>query len=107
MSLAPRLAKLIGTLVIAAGAAAGCATGDENFKKIMSSDVGRKADDPSAYRNHYRSLLVATRELPNGNIEEKFDRHPQCPVFFEINNASNKIVGWRYEGDAKSCVIVP
>jgi len=81
--------------------------GHANFKKIMQSDIGKRADDPYVYRNHYRNLLVDTRELPNGNIEEKFNRLPQCPVFFEIDKRSRKIVGWRYEGSEENCVIVP
>src|SRR5688572_18615778 len=73
---------------------AGCLfpRGHENFKKIMQFDVGKSADDPSAYRNHYRRRLIATKKLPTGNIEEKFDRGT-CPVYFEIDPVARKIVG--------------
>src|SRR2546427_12071774 len=87
---------------------AGClfpaGTGHENFKKSMQSDVGESMDNPYVYRNQYRNRLVETRELLNGNIEEKFNRHPRCPVFFEINKKSRTIVGWRYEGTDDDCV---
>ena len=90
---------------------AGClfaaGTGHENFKNMMQSNVGKSMDDPYVYRNRYRSLLMGTRELPNGNIEEKFNRHPRCPVFFEIDKKARTIVGWRYEGTDHDCVIVP
>ena len=88
---------------------AGClyGSGHENFVKSMQAEVGMRADDPYAYRNQYRNRRVSVRDLPNGNIEEKYDRHPKCPVFFEINKTKEEIVGWRYEGTEKDCVIVP
>jgi len=101
--------KLLGTLVVW-GLASGClfpgGTGHENFKSFMARDVGKSADDPDTYRNRYRSRLVGTRQLPDGNVEEQFARG-SCPVFFEINRRTNTIAGWRYEGTEENCVIVP
>ncbi len=90
---------------------AGClfpaGSGHENFKKIMQSQVGKSANDPYIDRNHYRSRRVAVKELPNGNLEEQYDLIHNCPVFFEIDKAAERIVGWRYEGGAQDCIVVP
>lgn len=87
-----------------------CATGvaHENFKKAMDRQVGKNADDPGAYLVYYRRLHVSTTLLPNGNTEEQYraGRDP-CRVYFEVDKASRKIVGWRYEGTQEDCAIVP
>jgi len=85
------------------------ASGHENFKRTMQSEVGRNASDRYAFRNHYRNFLVEAHKLQNGNSEEQFRAGvgPSCRVFFEINDASQQIVGWRYEGSQDDCVIPP
>lgn len=87
-----------------------CATdrAHQNFKNIMQGNVGRNLDDAYIYRNRNRNLYVATRPLPNGNVEEEFrgGRGPTCRIFFEIDNKAKKIVGWRYEGTQDDCAIV-
>lgn len=87
-----------------------CAAGiaHENFKKVMDRQVGKSADDPGAYLAYYRRLHVGTTLLPNGDTEEQYraGRDP-CRVYFRIDKASRKIMGWRYEGSERDCVIVP
>ena len=75
----------------------------------MAHDIGRSTGDPYAYRNRIRLWLLSTKSLPNGNVEEefKFGRHLSCLVYFEIDKRAERIVGWRYEGTAQDCVIVP
>jgi hypothetical protein len=82
----------------------------QNFKDIMQGNVGRSLDDPYVYRNRYRAVnYVASKPLPNGNVEEEFrgGRGPTCRLFFEIDNQARKVVGWRYTGTEADCGIVP
>ena len=87
----------------------GSVTAHQNFLKTMEIDVGRSSLDPYVFRNRAQSLFVDATRLPNGNIEERFraGRGPTCRVFFEIDEAAEKIVRWRYEGTEADCGIVP
>ena len=100
-----------GAVITLGASLAACASGNsnENFKNIMSGQVGRTTDDPDIERNRYRNLQVGTKMLPNGNAEEQFKsgRGLRCRVFFEIDNKAAKIVGWRYEGSDEDCTITP
>lgn len=82
-------------------------TPHENFKNIMQSNVGKRADNPSSDISRYPQWVMGSRELPNGNIETNFSWRKHCPVFFEINPATRIIVGWRFEGNERDCEIVP
>jgi hypothetical protein len=75
----------------------------------MQLDVGQKADEQYAYRNRSRNLYVATRKLPNGNMEEEYEGGLglKCRVFFEIDESAGKIVSWRHEGPDNICAITP
>ena len=75
----------------------------------MQGNVGRTTSDAYVYRNRNRNLFVTTRHLSNGNIEEEFrgGRGHTCRIFFEINEESQRIVGWRYEGTDDDCAVVP
>ena len=88
-----------------------CASGrsHQNFKNIMQGNIGRDLDDPYVYRNRNSNLRIATKALPNGNIEEEFKsgRRLKCRVFFEVDRTTGKIVGWRYEGSEEDCAITP
>ena len=81
----------------------------QNFKNIMQLEVGKSIDYPHLTRNEYPTRRVATRTLPNGNTEEEFRAGEglKCRVFFEIDNKSQKIVAWRYEGTDQICAIRP
>jgi hypothetical protein len=88
-----------------------CASGRayENLGNWMQEQIGKSAEDPDAYRNRYRNLHVAAKELPNGNVEEQYrtGRGLRCQVYFEIDKATRKIVGWRYGGTQEDCVLIP
>ena len=75
----------------------------------MQAEIGKSADDPYAYRNHYRNLRIAVKELPSGNIEEEYrsGRGRGCRVYFEIDKAAGKIINWRYERTEQNCAITP
>lgn len=97
--------------VVLATSLTACASGSaqQNFKNTMQANVGRSLDDRYIYRNRDRDLLVSTKLLSNGNIEEEFKagRSLRCRVFFEIDNKAQRIVGWRYTGTEEDCAIVP
>ena len=80
--------------------------GHRNFKSSMELQVGRSADHQYAYGNRYPERRVATRVLPNGNVEEEYKVGSawKCRVFFEIDKKTRTIVSWRYEGDEDVCV---
>lgn len=86
-----------------------CASGRayENFKNRMQRQVGRSADDPNTSMNRYPENLGDAKKLLNGNIEQQYRFGPGCQVYFEINEESRKIVGWRYEGSEQECVLIP
>jgi hypothetical protein len=75
----------------------------------MSLDVGQRIDDPYAYRNRYSGRRVATTTLADGTVEEEFRSGygGECRVFFRLDNVSQKIVSWRYEGTEYQCMIRP
>ena len=66
-----------------------------------------RPDDPNALRNRYGRFRAGVKELPNGNVEEQYDFVRNCPVYFEIDKVTRKIVNWRYEGTEKDCRITP
>lgn len=86
-----------------------CAAGraHENFENRMQRHVGRSAEDPNNSINRYPENRGLTRNLPNDNIEQEYRFAPGCQVYFEIDKATRKIVGWRYEGTEQECVVVP
>jgi len=109
MELKSTLRSALALTLCAVLTACASGRGHQNFKNIMQLEVGKSADAPYAYRNHYRERRIASRTLPNGNIEEEYrsGRGPHCRVYFEIDEAAGKIVNWRYEGTEQDCVIVP
>lgn len=100
--------RSVFALVLCASLTA-CASGraHENFISRMQRHVGRSADDPNTSINHYPENLGDAMNLPNGNIEQQYRFGPGCEVYFEIDKASRRIVGWRYEGTEETCVLVP
>lgn len=85
----------------------------ENFKQNYGGQVGKRADDPSTSIARYPEDIVAKRVLPNGNFELELlkavsqVRDAKCVVFYEVDQATNVIVGWRFEGDERICVWTP
>lgn len=107
----PHHSAALLAFVLSAAAQTACTFLDahQNFKDIMQAELGRSADDPYAYRNHYRERHISTETLPNGSIEEGFQtgRGPTCITYFEIDPVARKVTGWRYEGTKEDCAIVP
>ena len=90
---------------------AACATPPEheNFKAVMSRQIGKSLDDPDAYPVFYRLREVNAKPLPNGNLEEQYaaGRDGRCQLYFEVEPRARRIVRWAFEGRERDCVIVP
>ena len=78
---------------------AGCVThrGSERFENLMTIQVGKSIDDPSALRNRNPDLRGTTRKLSNGNTEEQLVFNRDCAALFEIDATTRKIVKWRID----------
>lgn len=79
----------------------------DNFKKHMEYHLGKKIDSPSSYVARYPQWVGGKTELRNGNEEVEFLQGKFCRVFFEVDKTTNVIIGWRFEGIDKDCVIAP
>ena len=94
--------------LLAAILLAGCVTAPEedNFKRVMSRQVGKQIDDTDAYPVLYRLKQTNSARLANGNLKEEYavGRQGKCRVAFEVSPART-IVGWSSEGDSSDCVI--
>lgn len=86
-----------------------CASGraHQNFINRMTWDVGKGVDDPNILINWYKNNRGEIIFLANKNIEQVFLFHPNCRVFFEIDESLKMIVGWRFEGNEQDCAVVP
>ena len=86
-----------------------CNPGDphDNFKAIVGSDVGKRADHPHSHIVLYADRFVGETVLDNGNIEKKYQHRGSCVSFYEIDWKTNIIVGWRFEGSKADCTIQP
>ncbi len=100
---------LVSALILVSG----CATGGahQNFRNVIQSDVGMSVDYPYISWNWYRRNRGDIRKLGNGNDEYQYfwDRREQskCVVFFEVDNASQRINAVRFEGTADTCYLIP
>ncbi len=108
-----RLARSVGGVMVAVALmlfslpSCSSVTPHENFKSHMQFNVGKRADDPSSYLSRYPQRIAGSRTLANGNIETEYRRSDTCRVFFEIDDKTRIIVGWRFEGSERDCEIVP
>jgi len=89
--------------------AAGCSlfSARDDLAQLMDREVGRTADDLDSYRANFRELRRGARELPNGHLEEEWRTgfRDNCPVFFEVDPASGKVLGWRFGLPDDDCIL--
>ena len=97
--------KIFLLIAILAGYSCGSLSPHDNFKAHMSGAVGEHISNPHTWARVDRQLLV--RVLDNGNMEHKYIFLRSCFYFFEVEKGSGKIIGWRFEGNEKDCVINP
>ena len=97
-------------LVLACLLLAGCVThrGSNRFENLMTIQVGKSMDDPSALRNRNPDLRGSTRKLSNGNGEEQLIFGRDCAALFEIDQATRRIVKWRIDPKRdEDCTALP
>jgi hypothetical protein len=76
----------------------------DNFKDHMSSNVGKKISDSNTLWVR-EDRYVSARLMKNGNVEHKYRLRNGCWYFFETDVNTEVIIGWRFEGSEKDCVI--
>ncbi|MCL2761517.1 MAG: hypothetical protein FWD70_07730 [Desulfuromonadales bacterium] len=54
-----------------------------------------------------KKTFIDSKELPNGNIENKYKYRRTCVYFYEIDPKTHIIVGARFEGKDTDCVSNP
>jgi hypothetical protein len=103
------LAGLVLAVLALAACAGGNPAGHEAFRRVMDSQVGKRADDADFYPVYYRLRQADSKTLPNGNVEEEFraGRNGECRLVFESTPATRQVVAWRIAGSNGECVILP
>jgi hypothetical protein len=74
---------------------------------MMQKEVGKTLDDPEGYRAQHPKLRIGARKLANGNTEEEYRAgfRDQCPVFFEVERASGRVIGWHFGQPDDDCIL--
>ena len=75
----------------------------EKYKELMSGNVGRPIEKLRIWFGKPPEMLVASRRLPNGNIENEYRYIRSCRTFFEFDPKSRIVVNWRLEGPKTDC----
>lgn len=96
-------------ITVLALVASGCPglTPHENFKSHLRGEIGEIVDNAPSYSWRNEKDKIDSRVLPNGNIENKYKYRGSCVYYFEITPKTRKIVGARFEGSEKDCVVNP
>jgi hypothetical protein len=106
ISMSSRLRVVTGLVIAALVGCVSSVLPEQNFRDHMNANIGKRIDDPRTQWIN-ASVLVASRELRNGNVENEYRWRDTCHYFFEYEKTSKRILAWRYSGDEKDCAIVP
>jgi hypothetical protein len=79
----------------------------ENFKQIIGSKIGMNIDSPPEVTGINPNNLISSTVLQNGNLEKGYLYRETCKYFFEVDQRTHNIVGWRFEGNEHDCEISP
>lgn len=79
----------------------------ENFKAHLRDEIGESIDYAPSYSWRNEKDLIDSKVLPNGNIENKYKYLRSCFYIFEIDPQTRQIIGARFEGSEKDCVVNP
>lgn len=84
----------------------------ENFESHLQAEVGESIDDAPSYSHRAQPRSISADPLINGNLEYHYEYknfRGICRYVFEVDPKTHKIVGWRYDGEAKdkACVVNP
>jgi len=93
-------------LVLGLGACTVPSARDE-LGAVMQKEVGKTLADPDSYRAQHPKLRIGARKLANGDTEEEYRAgfREQCPVFFQVDRASGRVVGWRFGEPDDDCIL--
>jgi hypothetical protein len=96
----------IALLCLAAAACTLHSARDE-LSALMQREVGKTLHDPDSYRASHPKLRIGARALRNGNIEEEYRAgfRDACPVFFEVDRSTGKVVGWNFGQPDDNCIL--
>ena len=98
---------LAACLLLPSLASCSSVTPHENFMAHMSSKIGMSIDSPPKVTGINPERLISSSILRNGNFENGYRYRGTCQYFFEIDQQTRKIVGWRFEGSERDCEIAP
>lgn len=98
---------LIGAFLMVSQSSCGSVTPHENFTLHMKSKMGMNFDDPPRVTGINPERFISSKILPNGNLENGYLFRGTCRYFYEIDQKTRKIVGWRFEGSERDCEIAP
>ena len=107
MLILKRLFGLTIALLIMSGCIFFAKNPHENFKEILYGTIGHSVDNVPPYQWPQKSKLIDSKQLLNGNIENKYRHEGTCIYFFEVDPKTRTIVGARFEGKEPDCVINP
>jgi hypothetical protein len=82
-------------------------TPHENFIMTMKVDIGKNLDNPALSGWMQPARLIDYKTLPNGDIEYAYRFRGNCRYFYEVDPKTRKIIGWRFEGSERDCIINP
>ena len=77
----------------------------EYFKDLMGMNVGASIDNRGLRGVVEPRILLESKHLPNGNMENKYQGRRTCRMFFEFEPETRVIVSWRFEGKTSDCRI--
>lgn len=87
-------------------------TSHENFLNVIQGSVGLSAQRQYFDWNRYPERRGQIRQLSNGNDEYEFfwgskSNFKKCIVYWEVDRASGRVIGARFEGTKDTCYLVP
>jgi hypothetical protein len=88
----------------------GILTPRQNFIDHINGRIGRDVSSIESYEFGYKDNLIETKQLLNGNYENKYigrSHLGDCIYVFEIDSKTNKILSWRIEGNPNGCIVNP
>jgi hypothetical protein len=79
----------------------------DELGEVMQREVGKTLQDPDSYRASHPKLRIGSRKLSSGNLEEEYRAgfRDSCPVFFEVERDTGKVVRWHFGEPDDDCIL--
>jgi hypothetical protein len=103
------LLRLLSALCISAWLVAACSsiTPHENFIQHMQFHVGKNFTE-SQIRYMRPENFLGAKTLLDGQVEREYKfNYEKCRIFFKVDQTTNIVTSWRYEGNDDDCAISP